>query len=96
MTCCAGKTIKVDAHRTTVGAKRTYGCVNMADFLEELTKRLEPNPVSMKNFKRMYSPKTLHKVEPNSPLETAVLYDRVQVRARLRNRTLTLSSANVP
>ena len=68
----------------------------MADFLEELTKRLEPNPISLKNFKRMYTPKTLHKVEPNSPLETAVLYDRVQVRARLRNRIFTSSSGNVP
>lgn len=69
----------MDAHRTTVGGKRTYGCVNMADFLQKLTEKLEPNPTSLRNFKRMYSPKGLHKVDSKAPLETSVLYDRVQV-----------------
>lgn len=76
---CVGKIIKVDAHRTTVGGKRTYGCVNMADFLQKLIEKLEPNPTSLRNFKRMYSPKGLHKVDSKAPLETSVLYDRVQV-----------------
>ena len=69
----------MDAHRVTVGGKQTYGCVNMSDFLEKLEQQLEPNPTSLKNFRRMYAPRGLHKADPKGPLETAVLYDRVQV-----------------
>ena len=63
----------------TVGGKQTYGCVNMSDFLDQLAAKLEPNPTSLKNFRRMYTPKGLHQVDSKSPLETSVLYDRVQV-----------------
>ena len=76
---CAGKLIRVDAHRVTVGGKQTYGCVNMSDFLEKLQQKLEPNPTSLKNYRRMFAPRGLHKADPKGPLETAVLYDRVQV-----------------
>ena len=80
--CCTGKIIKVDPHRTTIGGKRTYGCVNMSDFLGKLVEQLEPNPTSLRNFKRMYSEPAPKKAEPKSPLETAVLYDRAQVLAQ--------------
>ncbi len=79
----AGKLIRVDAHRVTVGGKQTYGCVNMSDFLNQLAAKLEPNPTSLKNFRRMYTPKGLHEVDPKGPLETSVLYDRVQVTGSL-------------
>ena len=69
----------MEPHRTTVGAKKTYGCVNMSDFLEKLKEKLQPNPTSLKNYKRMYAPKGLHTADRKGPLETAVLYDRVQV-----------------
>ncbi|CAK0787699.1 hypothetical protein CVIRNUC_010921 [Coccomyxa viridis] len=72
------KIIKVDPHRATIGGKSTYGCVNMSDFLEKLVEALEPNPTSLRNFKRMYSEPTLKKADPKAPLETAVLYDRAQ------------------
>ena len=80
--CCTGKIIKVDPHRATIGGKSTYGCVNMSDFLEKLVEKLEPNPTSLRNFKRMYSEPTLKKADPKAPLETAVLYDRAQVLAQ--------------
>lgn len=63
-----------------MGGHRTYGCVNMNDFLEALTQKLEPNPTSLKNFRRMYTAPRPHKVDSKAPLETAVLYDRVQAR----------------
>ena len=81
----------------TVGGKQTYGCVNMSDFLEKLVGKLEPNPTSLRNFRRMYAPKGVHKVDPKGPLETSVLYDRVQVSSVQRRRraytgTLPLAS----
>ena len=86
--CCTGKIIKVDPHRATIGGKSTYGCVNMSDFLEKLVEKLDPNPTSLRNFKRMYSEPTLKKAEPKGPLETAVLYDRAQVLAQTSPCTL--------
>ena len=91
-TClCTGKLIRVDAHRVTVGGKQTYGCVNMSDFLNQLAAKLEPNPTSLKNFRRMYTPKGLHEVDPKGPLETSVLYDRVQVTGLLPERYASVS-----
>ena len=72
----------MDPHRATIGGKSTYGCVNMSDFLEKLVEALEPNPTSLRNFKRMYSEPTLKKADPKAPLETAVLYNRAQVLAQ--------------
>ncbi len=40
----AGKMVKVDPYRVTIGGKQTYGCVNMADFLDALREKLKPNP----------------------------------------------------
>lgn len=81
--------MRVDAHRVTVGGKQTYGCVNMSDFLEKLVAKLEPNPTSLKNFRRMYSPKGVHEADPKGPLETSVLYNRVQVTGRQRRCHIT-------
>ena len=39
----------------------------MSDFLEKLVEALEPNPTSLRNFKRMYSEPTLKKADPKAP-----------------------------
>lgn len=75
----AGKMVKVDPFRVTITGKKTYGCVNMADFLEALRKKLQPNPTVIENYRRMYVPKG----EPprsgdEEPIKAAVLYQDVQ------------------
>lgn len=63
----------------SIGGKQTYQCVNMHDFLGELSKRVKRNTTSFDNFERMFLPP--REVPPSaegSPLRTNVLYKHIQ------------------
>jgi pyruvate decarboxylase len=76
----AGKMVRVDPFRVTIAGKETYGCVNMADFLDALREALKPNPIVIENFRRMYVPLSAPPRDgPEAPVKTAVLYHEVQV-----------------
>jgi len=71
--------VKVDPFRVTVAGKKTFGCVNMADFLEALREKLQPNPMVIENYRRMYVPKgEAPRSGDDEPIKAAVLYQNVQ------------------
>lgn len=72
--------VRVDPFRVTVAGKKTYGCINMADFLSVLHEKLKPNPTVIENFNRMYVPEGAPRNgDPDEPIRAAVLYHKVQV-----------------
>ena len=45
--------LQVQEFRVTVGAKATFGCINMSDFLHELAKEIKANSQAFDNYQRM-------------------------------------------
>lgn len=74
------KMVRVDARRVTVAGKQTFGCVNMAEFLPQLAKELEPNDTTWQAFKRTYvGPGKVPSNGPDEPLKGKILYSHLQV-----------------
>ena len=69
------KMLKIDARRVTVGGKRTFGCINMAEFLVKLAKELKPNDSVWQSFKRTYvGPGKVPSNGKEGPLKGKILY----------------------
>lgn len=74
------KMVRVDQRRVTVAGKRTFGCVNMTEFLPLLAGELQPNDTTFQAFKRTYV--GMGRVPTNgkdAPLKGKLLYSHLQV-----------------
>ncbi|CAL8464627.1 g4162 [Coccomyxa elongata] len=71
--------VKVDPFRVTIAGKKTYGCINMGDFLNALREKLKPNPTVIDNYRRMFVPQAEPvRGGPDEQIKAAVLYRDVQ------------------
>ena len=75
-----GKTLKVEAHRVTVGCQSTYGFVEMAEFLAAIAAKVQPNKTSTTKYKQLHQPASKPKeLGSGGKLRTTVLYHHIQV-----------------
>lgn len=75
------KMVAVDPRRVKVGGKRTFGCVNMAEFLPALAKELKPNDKVWHSWKRTYlGPGKVPSAGENEPIKGRILYEHLQAR----------------
>ena len=75
------KMVAVDHRRVKVGGTKTFGCVNMGEFLPALTKKLKPNDKVWQSWKRTYlGPGKVPSAGENEPLKGRILYEHLQVR----------------
>ncbi|KAL3146995.1 Pyruvate decarboxylase 2 [Trebouxia sp. C0009 RCD-2024] len=73
------KMVRVGPRRVTVAGKRTFGCVNMAEFLPLLAGKLTPNDTTFQAFKRTYV--GVGRMPSNgrdAPLKGKLLYSHLQ------------------
>ncbi len=76
--------VKVDPFRVTIAGKKTYGCINMEDFLNALREKLKPNPTVIDNYRRMFVPLAEPvRGAPDEQIKAAVLYNDVQVSVQI-------------
>lgn len=72
--------IVVNPDRVMVCGKAEFGCVLMKDFLELLAERVNRNPNSFDNYKRIYVPDgEVPKSEAGEPLRVNILFKHIQV-----------------
>lgn len=77
--CDAERMVKVDPFRVTIAGKKTYGCINMGDFLNALREKLKPNPTVIENYCRMFVPQAEPvRGGPDEQIKAAVLYRDIQ------------------
>ncbi len=76
----AGKTLRVEAHRVTVGCQSTFGFVEMAEFLEALASKVKANGASADAYKKLHkSPSAPKELGSGGKLRTPVFYHHIQV-----------------
>jgi pyruvate decarboxylase len=73
------KVIRLEDNRVTILDGKTFGCINVEDFLEALAKVVPPNDSAVVNYRRMFVPLSLPEQQaPDEPLKTIVLMKHVQ------------------
>lgn len=72
--------VTIDPRRVTVQGTKTFGCVNMAEFLPELAKELKANDHVFQSWKRTYlGPGKVPSAGEDAPIKGRLLYSHLQV-----------------
>lgn len=83
------KMVTVDSRRVTVQGSKTFGCVNMADFLPALTTELKPNDNVFQSWQRTYvGPGKVPSASEDAPIKGRLLYSHLQVGSALCNQAI--------